>query len=53
LELTKRDYLERNSVRLLLLVIEDPTNVNEFENPGSNGDGSLTFRDFALGLDIE
>jgi hypothetical protein len=32
--------------------MEDSTNVNEFENPGQNGDSSQTYRDFASGLDL-
>jgi hypothetical protein len=33
--------------------MEDSTNVNEFENPGPNGDRSQTFRNFASGLDLK
>jgi hypothetical protein len=32
--------------------MQDSTNVNEFENPGSNGNSSQTFRNFASGLDL-
>ena len=40
-------YLERQNVifaRLLILVMGDSTNVNEFKNPGPNDDRSVTKR---------
>jgi hypothetical protein len=33
--------------------MEESTNVNEFENPGPNGDSSQMFWNFALGLDLK